>query len=55
MTTLLDIWIGQRDFLEAKSVEQIIAIAGDGNLRDNNETSIQLRELFSNLPSISKL
>jgi len=51
MTTLLDIWIGQRDFLEAKSVEQIIAIAGDGNLRDNNETSVQLRELFSNLPS----
>ena len=53
MTRLLDIWIGQRDFLESKSIEQLIAISGDGTLRDGNETSAQLRELFSNIPSSS--
>jgi hypothetical protein len=53
MTALLDIWIGQKDFFEAKSVEQVIGIAGDGTLRDGNESSTQLRELLSNIPSQS--
>jgi len=51
MTTLLDIWLGQRDFFEAKTIEQVISIAGDGSLRDGNETSVQLRELLSNIPA----
>jgi len=51
MTSLLDIWIGQREFLETKSIEQIIGIAGDGCLRDGNETSAQFRDLLANLPS----
>lgn len=51
MTSLLDIWIGQKTFFEAKSVEQIIGIAGDGSLRDGNEASAQFRELLANLPS----
>ncbi len=49
MIKLLDIWIEQRDFLVSKSVEQLIAISGDGTLRDGNEASAQLRELFSNI------
>ncbi len=53
MTTLLDLWLGQKEFFEAKSIEQVISIAGDGNLRDDNETSIQLRELLSNIPGAS--
>lgn len=51
MTTLLKTWISQREFFETKSVEQLIAIAGDGTLKDGNETSRQIRELFANIPS----
>jgi len=51
MTTLLDIWLEQKDFYKAKTIEQVISIAGDGSLRDGNETSAQLRELLSNIPS----
>ncbi len=51
MTTLLDIWLGQKEFIEAKTIEQVISIAGDGILRDGNDTSVQLRELFSNIPA----
>jgi len=51
MTSLLDIWLGKKDFLESKTVEQLVSIAGDGRLRDGSDTSSQLRELFSNVPS----
>ena len=51
MTSLLDIWLGKKDFLESKTVEQLVSIAGDGRLKDGSDTSSQLRELFSNVPS----
>ena len=51
MTTLLDIWIGQKEFFEAKSIEQVISISGDGKLRDGNDTSKQFRELLANIPA----
>lgn len=51
MTTLLDIWIGQKEFFDAKSVEQVMSISGDGNLRDGNETTNQTRELWANIPA----
>lgn len=47
----MDIWLGKRDFLESKSLEQVVSFAGDGRLKDGGETSRQLRELFSNVPS----
>ncbi len=50
MTALVDAWTSQKDFFEAKSIDQVISISGDGNLRDGNETSNQLRELFANIP-----
>lgn len=53
MTSLLDIWVGQKSFFEAKTIEQVISISGDGNLRDSNEASCQLRELLANLPATS--
>jgi len=53
MTSLLDIFVNQREFFEAKSIEQVISISGDGTLHDGNETSIQLRELLANLPASS--
>ena len=43
----------RKEFFKDKSIDQIIAIAGDGNLRDGSETSVQLRELLSNIPSTS--
>ena len=51
MSNLLKTWIDQREFFETKSVEQLIAIAGDGTLKDGNETSKQVRDLFANIPS----
>jgi hypothetical protein len=51
MTSIIDIWIKQKEFFEAKSIEQVISISGDGNLRDGNEASRQFRELLANLPS----
>jgi hypothetical protein len=51
MTTLLDIWLGKKDFFESKTVEQVVSIAGDGRLKDDGDTSRQLRALFSNVPS----
>jgi hypothetical protein len=50
MTRLLDIWLEQKSFFQTKTIEQLISIAGDGRLRDGNETSIQLQEVLSNLP-----
>ncbi len=49
MTTLLDVWIYQKKFIEEKSIEQVLTICGDGQLKDGNETSIQLREYFANI------
>ena len=51
MTTILDIWIENKHFIEEKSLEQVMAICGDGKLRDDNETSSQLREYFANIPT----
>jgi len=51
MDSLLDIWLGKKDFLESKSLEQVVSFAGDGRLKDGGDTSGQLRELFSNVPS----
>jgi hypothetical protein len=53
MTTLFDIWMERKEFFKDKSIDQIIAIAGDGNLRDGSKTSVELRELLSNIPSTS--
>lgn len=51
MTSLLDIWMVRREFLDSKSIEQVIAISGDGTLKDGNETSNNLREFIANIPS----
>ena len=51
MPSLLEIWIEQEEFFDSKSIEQVIAICGDGNLRDGTEASIQLRELLCNIPT----
>jgi len=52
-TTIADLYREKPDFLEGKSIDQIIAMAGDGKLRDDSDTSNQLRELLSYVPSES--
>ncbi len=51
MSTLLNLWLNQKSFFQTKSIEQILAISGDGSLRDDNETSTQLRSFFANIPA----
>jgi hypothetical protein len=49
--SLLNIWKSSESLLSAKSVKQIIAIAGNGKLSDGNDTSIEFRGLLSKAPS----
>ena len=48
---LIDLWNSSRDQLEDKHIQQIIAFAGDGRLRDGNATSEELRQFLSVAPS----
>jgi len=49
--SLIDIWKNDRQQVLAKRVGQLIAFAGDGQLKDNGETSKEFRELLSVAPS----
>jgi hypothetical protein len=51
MTTLLELWKDKKDFLIDKSLSQIINISGDGELKDGNKTSSEVRELLNEIPS----
>jgi hypothetical protein len=50
MNTLAQLWKDQPAFLDLKSFRQIIQLAGDGRLRDGNETSAEVREWLSAIP-----
>jgi len=47
---LSDLWENSRDQLEDKHVQQIIAFAGDGHLKDGNPTSEDFRAYLSLVP-----
>lgn len=47
--SLTDFWERSKDELQAKSVQQIITIAGDGNLTDGSLTSEEFRSFLSNI------
>ena len=49
--TVLSLWKASPQLLAEKSVKQIIAIAGNGKLLDNNETSNEFRTLIAEIPS----
>jgi hypothetical protein len=51
MTTVLDIWKSTPEFLEAKSLEQILAMCGDGKLRDSTKSCNEFRQLLSAVSS----
>jgi hypothetical protein len=48
---LLDMWFAARAETEAKHVRQIIAFAGDGNLRDASDCSSEFRAFLSQVPA----
>lgn len=51
MTTLLELWRDKKDFFVSKSYSQIIAITGEGVLKDTNNTSTEIREFLGEIPS----
>jgi hypothetical protein len=48
---LLSVWKSNRDEVVRMSIEQVVSIAGDGNLRDNAQSSEELRQFLSGVPS----
>jgi hypothetical protein len=48
---LTDLWVHSRNQLENKLVQQIIAFAGTGQLRDGNAASAEFRDFLSQVPS----
>lgn len=48
---LVDLWKSDRDQISGKRIDQLIAFAGEGRLRDKNGTSRELRELLAAVPS----
>ncbi|MGE4195274.1 MAG: hypothetical protein AB7E51_17965 [Pseudodesulfovibrio sp.] len=51
---LLDFWDSKPDTVQNMSLKQIVANAGDGNLKDGSDASVELREYFAQV-SIEKL
>jgi hypothetical protein len=48
---LVDLWVHSQPQLTGKHIQQIIAFAGDGKLRDGNAASTELRQYLSIVPS----
>jgi hypothetical protein len=48
---LLSFWKSNRDEVLKLNIEQIVSSAGDGNLKDNNNCSEELRQFFKVSPS----
>jgi len=49
---LSDLWENSRQQLEGKHVQQIIAFAGDGHLRDGGNASEDFRSFLSKIPTL---
>lgn len=45
--SLINFWQSDKENFEKKKIQQIVAIAGDGELKDNSETSKELRTFFA--------
>ena len=49
--SLTELWLHSRNQLDGKQVQQIIAFAGAGKLRDGNVASQEFRDFLSHIPS----
>jgi hypothetical protein len=47
--SLITIWKSNPEEIEAKKLYQIVTMAGDGELKDNSDTSKELRSYFSSI------
>lgn len=48
---LVDLWNSDRSQITCKRLQQVIAFAGEGKLKDGNDASAELRQLLSIVPS----
>jgi hypothetical protein len=48
---LVDIWKSSPEQIKGKTVQQLLTFAGDGHLRDANETSVEFRSFLGHIPS----
>ena len=48
---LLEIWKATRESVLKMTLEAIVRIAGDGQLRDGSETSIEFRQFLTEVES----
>ena len=51
--SLIEIWKSNKSSLETKHYQQLVALAGDGRIRDGSETSRELREFLALVPDES--
>jgi hypothetical protein len=49
--SLVDIWKSSPEQIKGKTIQQLLAFAGDGHLRDGNETSDEFRSFLAHIPS----
>lgn len=48
---LISLWDTNPDAISQLTVEQVVGTAGDGNLKDDNDCSSELRQFLSQVPS----
>lgn len=48
---LVEIWKKTPEQLRGKTIQQVLAFAGDGKLKDGNPTSFEFREFLAHVPS----
>jgi len=49
--TIADLWRKDKNTLFGKTLAQILSFSGDGKLRDNSQTSLEIREFFDLIPT----
>jgi hypothetical protein len=51
MSSILEVYKQNKQFILDKSIRQVLSLAGDGRLRNNNNTCQEFRELLSVIPT----
>jgi hypothetical protein len=52
MESIFSLWDTNNEIFRLKKIQQIISFAGDGALKDGNQTSVEFRDLLFKMPSI---
>ena len=47
---LVDLWKSSPEQIKGKTIQQLLTFAGDGHLRDGNETSDEFRSFLGAVP-----